>query len=120
MTSPLISTNTPPQEIPQELGLAGLVEKQLKRYLRADTHVLPGKGLYERIMQEVERPLLRQLLHLTKGNQLKAAHMLGLNRNTLRQKLQQHGLSAEALKPTKPQRIIPSRQFNNNNNEPTT
>ena len=97
--------------ITEELGLAGLVEKQLRRYLRADTHVLPGKGLYERIMHEVERPLLRQVLRLTQGNQLKAAQMLGLNRNTLRQKLQQHGLIAASLKPAKPPRIIPSKEL---------
>ena len=44
-------------------------------------------GLYDKIIEEVERPLIIQTLHLTKGNQIKAAQILGLNRNTLRKKI---------------------------------
>ena len=48
--------------------------------------------LYEMVIGEVERPLLSAVLILTNGNQTQAAHMLGLNRGTLRKKLKQHGL----------------------------
>jgi len=75
-----------------ELGLAGLIEKQLSRYISADRQVLPSSGLYDRIMAEVERPLLRVVLNLVEGNKIQAAHILGLNRNTLLKKLRQHGL----------------------------
>lgn len=75
-----------------EVGLAGLVERQLSRYISADRQVLPAPGLYLRVMQEVERPLLRLVLGVVEGNQIKAAEILGLNRNTLRKKMRDHGL----------------------------
>lgn len=45
-------------------------------------------SIYDRVMSEIERPLLKQVLAVTRGNKLKAAEMLGLNRNTLRKKLE--------------------------------
>ena len=79
-------------EKPAEIGLAGLVEQHLTRYINADRSVLPSSGLYDRIMTEVERPLLRVVLEVTGGNQLKAAKVLGINRNTLHKKLKNHNL----------------------------
>lgn len=79
-----------------EVGLAALVERQLARYINADRQVLPASGLYDRIMDEVERPLLRLVLNLTEGNRIRAAKVLGLNRNTLLKKLRQHGLDEKA------------------------
>lgn len=75
-----------------EVGLAHLVERQLARYINADRQVLPASGLYDRVMNEVERPLLRLVLHLVNGNKIQAAKVLGLNRNTLLKKLRYHGL----------------------------
>jgi two-component system nitrogen regulation response regulator GlnG len=48
--------------------------------------------LYRSVMARIERPLLRQALDLAGGNQLKAARMLGINRNTLRKRLRLLGL----------------------------
>jgi two-component system nitrogen regulation response regulator GlnG len=48
---------------------------------------LPAAGLYDRVLQEIERPLITLSLEATRGNQMKAADLLGLNRNTLRKKL---------------------------------
>ncbi len=67
------------------LGLA--VERQLKEYFAAHKGALPPEGLYDRVVREVERPLLTVSLVATGGNQLKAAKMLGINRNTLRKKI---------------------------------
>jgi len=53
---------------------------------------LPAAGLYDRVLAEVERPLITQTLHATRGNQIRAAAVLGINRNTLRKKIQTLGI----------------------------
>ena len=53
---------------------------------------LPAPGLYDRFLAEVERPLIVQALQATRGNQIRAAAVLGINRNTLRKKIQSLGL----------------------------
>jgi two-component system, NtrC family, nitrogen regulation response regulator GlnG len=53
---------------------------------------LPEAGLYDRLLAELERPLIVQTLQATRGNQIKAAAVLGLNRNTLRKKIQALGI----------------------------
>ena len=53
---------------------------------------LPAPGLYDRVLAEVERPLIQQALQATKGNQIRAAAVLGINRNTLRKKIQVLGI----------------------------
>lgn len=73
-------------------GLAEAVEMHLARYFAAFGHDLPPDGLFERVLAEVERPLLRLTLAAARGNQLKAARLLGINRNTLRKKLTERGI----------------------------
>lgn len=70
-------------------GLAGLVERHLRSYFDAHRNDLPAAGLYDRILREVERPLIELTLTATSGNQIKAAQLLGLNRNTLRKKIRE-------------------------------
>ena len=48
---------------------------------------VPPPGLYHRILKEIEVPLLTAALAATRGNQIRAADLLGLNRNTLRKKI---------------------------------
>lgn len=52
----------------------------------------PPQNIYDMVMSEVERPLLQMAMQYTKGNQTKAASMLGINRTTLRKKLKHYGL----------------------------
>jgi two-component system nitrogen regulation response regulator GlnG len=63
----------------------------LERYLAAQVQKLGGRlpqpGLYDRTLRDVERPLISMCLSLTGGNQIKAAEILGVNRNTLRAKI---------------------------------
>jgi two-component system nitrogen regulation response regulator GlnG len=67
--------------------LAGAVERHIKEFLAAHNDGLGITDVYEKIISEVERPLIRLTLAATRGNQIKAASMLGLNRNTLRKKI---------------------------------
>ena len=73
-------------------GLSGAVERHLSDYFAAHATALPPAGLYDRVLAEVERPLIRLTLAATRGNQLKAAEVLGLNRNTLRKRIRDLGL----------------------------
>lgn len=75
-------------------GLAASVERHLKTYFAAHEEHRPASGLYGIVLQEVERPLLRLVLEECRGNQLRAAALLGLNRNTLRKKIRELGLEA--------------------------
>ena len=68
-------------------GLAEAMENHLKDYFSAHGAILPAAGLYNRVLREVERPLISLSLEATRGNQLRAAELLGLNRNTLRKKI---------------------------------
>ncbi len=68
-------------------GLSAAVERHLRGYFAAHADGLPAAGVYDRVLREVERPLITIALEATRGNQIKAAHVLGLNRNTLRRKI---------------------------------
>jgi two-component system nitrogen regulation response regulator GlnG len=68
-------------------SLGASVEKHLKQYFELHKNELPASGLYDRIIHEVERPLIIKTLKLVRGNQLKASELLGINRNTLRKKI---------------------------------
>ena len=57
-----------------------------------DSAAAESGRLYRSVMARVEAPLLRHALELSAGNQLKAAHLLGINRNTLRKRLRLLGL----------------------------
>ncbi len=69
--------------------LSGIVEEHLKRYFAMHGDAIPPAGLYQRILREVEFPLITLSLAATRGNQLRAADLLGLNRNTLRKKIRE-------------------------------
>jgi len=70
-----------------EDNLSGAVERYLARYFAEFDDGLPPPGLYHRILREVESPLLSAALAATRGNQIRAADLLGVNRNTLRKKI---------------------------------
>ena len=85
-------------------------EEMVREKIRALLDRLDGypiKNLYDEMIGHVERPLIELVLERTAGNQIKAAAMLGLNRNTLRKKMLEHGLGENkprrvaAQKPTK-------------------
>src|ERR1700749_2236700 len=73
-------------------SLSSSVEQYLTRYFLAQGDRLPPPGVYDRVVQEVERPLISICLAAIRGNQSRAAQLLGLNRNTLRKKIRDLGL----------------------------
>jgi Fis family transcriptional regulator len=77
-----------------DLPLRGHAERAFEDYL---SHLggTRSPGLYQRVMREVEEPLLRVVLRHADGNQTRAAEILGITRATLRRKLRDLGLAAD-------------------------
>lgn len=83
-----------PVETPSgAVGIGQAVEDNMRRYFAGFDGQLPPPGLYHRVLEEVEYPLVLAALTATQGNQIKAAELLGLNRNTLRKKIRELGVS---------------------------
>lgn len=70
----------------EEEKLSASVAKHVRRYFDLHGSALPPPGLYQRILREIESPLIEIALDATNGNQAKCAELLGINRNTLRKK----------------------------------
>lgn len=68
-----------------------VIKKSLERYFK-DLGEQQPTNVYEMVVLSVEKPILEVVMARADGNQSQAAAMLGINRNTLRKKLQQHGL----------------------------
>jgi Fis family transcriptional regulator len=71
--------------------LAACVRQSMERYFD-DLDGAKATNVYDMVVAEVEKPLLEIVMRHVKGNQCKAADILGINRNTLRKKLQTHKL----------------------------
>jgi two-component system nitrogen regulation response regulator GlnG len=86
------------QRVPlDDMSFEDMVKAKLAGFLkRMDGY--PVRDLYDKVLERVERPLFDLVLEHTGGNQLKAADILGVNRNTLRKKLEQLGLDTPAKK----------------------
>src|SRR5215471_15477037 len=63
-------------DVPDGEGLSAAVEHHIRGYFAAHKGGLPSSGLYDRVLREVERPLIVLTLGATRGNQIKAAHLL--------------------------------------------
>jgi two-component system nitrogen regulation response regulator GlnG len=83
-------STTPAAEGP--VSLSTLVERSLASYFASQPGGVPPTGLYDRVLAEIERPLFQLTLAATRGNQMRAAEVLGLNRNTLRKRLHDLGI----------------------------
>ena len=78
-------------EASRENELSTTVRKVMRQYFK-DLDGEKASGIYDMVVLAVERPMLEVVMGQAQGNQTRAAELLGLNRNTLRKKLQQHGL----------------------------
>ncbi|MDX9689154.1 MAG: hypothetical protein EOM37_07125 [Proteobacteria bacterium] len=90
----MTETHTQHTAPPESAGLSGSIERRLRAYFEALGDDRPSAGLYERVVREVEVPLITIALEECGGNQLRAAALLGLNRNTLRKKIKELGLGS--------------------------
>ena len=83
---------TMPAAQDEETSLNTMVERYLAKHFAEYGERLPPAGLYDRVIREVERPLVSISLAAARGNQIRAAQLLGLNRNTLRKKIRELGV----------------------------
>ncbi len=81
-----------PAPVAAATDLSGAVSGHLAAYLGGFGDGLPPDGWYDRVLADIERPLLQLSLAATGGNQIRAARLLGINRNTLRKKLLERGV----------------------------
>jgi len=82
----------PGEFLPNDDDFEAAVSRRLEGEFAAASPGLPADGLYDRLLAEVERPLIAHALQATRGNQIRAAAVLGINRNTLRKKIQALGI----------------------------
>ena len=82
----------PPERRKARTSLEQLVDMRLGEYFADLGGAAPAPDMYRQVVSSVEKPLLKQVLHYARGNQLKAAAILGINRNTLRKKLDDLGV----------------------------
>jgi Fis family transcriptional regulator len=75
----------------KENDISACVRRMVTDYFRHLDGERPG-AIYDMVRKSVEKPLLEVVLTHTRGNQTKAAQMLGVNRNTLRKKMQEYGV----------------------------
>ena len=83
-----------PKNTVQADSLSLSVETHIKRYFDALNGDMPAPGLYGRVLREVEEPLISATLAITRGNQLRAADILGLNRIIPYEKIKELNIKA--------------------------
>jgi Fis family transcriptional regulator len=76
---------------PKKHPVTEVLEVQLQRYLD-DLGDIPPSNVYDMVITSIEKPMLQLIMQHAEHNQSLAAQYLGLNRNTLRKKLLEHGL----------------------------
>ena len=79
------------EAVERENELSLTVRKMMKQYFK-DLDGEKPSDIDDMVVRCVEKPLLEVVMFQAQGNQTRAAELLGLNRNTLRKKLQQHGI----------------------------
>ena len=91
-SEPLTVTTVTAQDKITQKPLRDSVKASIKNYL-GQLNGQEVNDLYELVLAEVEQPLLDMIMQHTRGNQTKAANMMGINRGTLRKKLKKYGMN---------------------------
>jgi len=87
---------SPAASVAVDASLEDIIERKLLECVRG-LREHASANLYDLMIGLVEKPLLRAVLRETRGNQLRAAQILGINRNTLRKKLTEHGIDPDTV-----------------------
>ncbi len=93
--APHVDAATPTTPAPDDLQTGSLrshAQRSLETYFKSLNGHKPS-GLYALVIREVEEPLFRAVMQYTDGNQVRAAEVLGINRGTLRRKLEEYGIA---------------------------
>jgi Fis family transcriptional regulator len=75
-----------------ENDIARYVRKAVNEYFKDLDGEAPSCSIFDMVMTCVEKPLIETVMHHADGNQTRAADLLGINRNTLRKKIVEHGI----------------------------
>jgi two-component system, NtrC family, nitrogen regulation response regulator GlnG len=92
----LEAVRPPAQAPPQSEDMSTAIAQRVAMEFAASSPRPPAAGVYDRLLAEFERPLLTRTLEATRGNQIRAAAVLGINRNTLRKKIRALGIATGA------------------------
>lgn len=84
------------QSSPPSISLKDYIEKRLHDFIKR-FKASEGSNLYYTLLREIEKPLITMVLKETRGNQIQASHILGLNRNTLRKKIKELNISVDNI-----------------------
>ena len=88
------------EQAAENVTISQAVERKMQDYFASFKDSLPPSGMYDRFLVDFETPLIIACLAATNGNQIRAAELLGLNRNTLRKRIRELGISVyRSLKP---------------------
>lgn len=92
-----LAQGTSREDMIKELSLEEIIDWKLIEFMRI---IQSGEmtDVYDFIISQVEKPLIKKILNMTNGNQIKAAQILGLNRNTLRKKMKQFQIESKEFK----------------------
>ena len=82
----------------ENITLENLIDKRVNKIISSNTDNVTQVNIYDDIIKTVEKPLIENILNLTRGNQIKASSMLGLNRNTLRKKISELGVTVRKVR----------------------
>ena len=80
------------------LTLENLIEKKISKVISSLNKNTINLNVYDEFIKTVEKPLIENILNHTRGNQIKASSILGLNRNTLRKKIAELGVTVRKVR----------------------
>ncbi len=82
----------------ENITLENLIDKRISKFISSINNDVTKMNVYDDFMKTVEKPLIENILDYTRGNQIKASSILGLNRNTLRKKISELGVTVRKVR----------------------